>query len=272
MKLSVITPTHNRMLLLEQLLQSLEQQTYLDFEVVIAVDGSSDGTLTMLEAYKRRQTLQLEILVLQQGGQARARNTAIRHATGEILVFADDDLIFADDVLARHAAFHEVFQQSIAIAAVQYPNGKIEFPKNPHWVNFTGMNTSLPRQAALEQHGFDESLSGYGGEDLEFALRLEKAGLKIRRLPDTLAFHSGEHTRNPAKAHSAGYQAVKIAIKYGDAVALQLGVHPSLLLAKRTVLNPLGDAILGTRADYAFERAYLEGARVAWKELKNQID
>jgi glycosyltransferase involved in cell wall biosynthesis len=266
MQISVITPTHNRMALLEKLLGSLEQQTYTDFEVIVAVDGSTDGTLTLLEMIKRRATLRLEVLVLPQGGQARARNAAMKAAHGEILVFADDDLTFAPDALARHAAFHQIFKQSIAIGAVQYPNGKIDFPKNPSWINFTGMNTSLPKSAALEQHGFDESLSGYGGEDLEFALRLEKTGLKLRRLADTLAFHAGEQIRNPEKAHSAGYQAVKIAQKYGDAVAMQLGVHPSLLAAKRLLLNPVGDVLLKSVTDYAFERAYFNGARAAWKE------
>lgn len=270
MQISVITPTHNRMALLEKLLNSLEQQTYTDFEVVIAVDGSTDGTLTLLEVIKRRAKLKLEVLVLPQGGQARARNAAIKAASGETLLFADDDLTFAPDVLARHAAFHQVFKQSMAIGAVQYPNGKIDFPNNPSWINFTGMNTSLPKKAALEQNGFDENLSGYGGEDLEFALRLEKSGLKIRRLADTLAFHAGEQIRNPKKAHSAGYQAVKIAQKYGDTVAMQLGVHPSLLAAKQLLLNPIGDVLLKSITDYAFERAYLNGAREAWKEIRNQ--
>ncbi len=265
-KLSVIIPTHNRMVLLEQLLNSLEVQTYSDFEVVVAVDESTDGTLTMLEAIKRRSQMKLEFLVLQQGGQAKARNAAIEVATGEILVFADDDLTFAPDVLARHAAFHQVFKNSIAIGAVQYPSGKTDFPNNPSWLNFTGMNTSLPRQAAIEQAGFDQTFLGYGGEDLEFALRLEQAGLKIRRLPDTLAIHAGEQIRNPEKAYSAGYQAVKITKKHGNVVAMQLGVHPSLLLAKRLLLNPIGDVVLKSLSDYAFERAYLDGARAAWKE------
>ncbi|MEY4530611.1 MAG: hypothetical protein RLZZ156_1332, partial [Deinococcota bacterium] len=140
----------------------------------------------------------------------------------------------------------------------------------PSWINITGMNTSLPKNAALEQNGFDESLSGYGGEDLEFALRLEKAGLKLRRLANTLAFHAGEQIRNPKKAYSAGFQAVQIAQKYGDVVAMQLGVHPSLLAAKRLFLNPVGDVLLKAVSDYTFERAYLNGARAAWKEIQQQ--
>ena len=264
MKLSVITPTHNRMALLEQLLQSLEAQTYTDFEVLVAVDGSTDGTVTLLEAIKRRGNLQLGVLVLPQGGQATARNAAMQKASGDVLIFADDDLTFAPDVLARHAAFHQIFKNSIAVAAVQYPNKSIDFPNNPSWINFTGMNTSLPRVAALENNGFDQSLSSYGGEDLEFALRLEKKGLKIRRLPDALAFHVGDKIRDAQKGYSAGFQAVQIAKKHGDSVAMQLGVHPSLLAAKRLVLNPIGDFLLQSRADYAFERAYLNGARDAW--------
>jgi glycosyltransferase involved in cell wall biosynthesis len=268
MKLSVITPTHNRMGLLEGLLKSLEAQTYTDFEVVVAVDGSSDGTLTLLEAYKRRARFELEVLVLPQGGQAKARNRAIKQSKGDVLVFADDDLTLMPDVLARHAALHQVFPNTIAIAPVQYPNNEIDFPRQPSWVNFTGMNTSLPRQAALQVGGFDEQFSGYGGEDLEFALRLSKKGLSLRRLPDALALHHGTRHRNPEKGYSAGFQAVRIAQKHGGGVAMQLGVHPNLLTAKRLAFNPLGRVLLGSRADYAFEEAYFHGARDAWQKIK----
>ncbi len=269
MKLSVITPTHNRMLLLEQLLQSLEQQTYLDFEVVIAVDGSSDGTLTMLEAYKRRQTLQLEVVILNGVGRAAARNAAIARAKEAILVFADDDLTLEPEVLARHVAFHQLFKDGIAVGAVRFPDGVVRFSTRPDWMNFSGCNCSVAREAIVQLGGFNESLTQYGGEDLELGYRLLQAGQQFKALAQAEVFHHGARVPGVEKAHAAGYNAVYIAQKLGGSVALQLGVHPSLLLAKRTILNPLGDAILGTRADYAFERAYLDGARAAWKELKN---
>jgi glycosyltransferase involved in cell wall biosynthesis len=269
MLLSVIIPTHNRMNLLEKCMAALELQTWKEFEVVVTVDGSTDGTLALLEAVNHRQPFPLTVLSHSQAGRSAARNAAMKAATGEILLLCDDDLQLEPETLARHHAFHEVFKNAVALAAVRFPDGVTRFPTRPGWMNFSGCNASLPRLAALEVGLFDESLGGYGGEDLEFGLRLEQYGLKFKALADAGAYHDGTRVPNPEKAYSAGRQAVQIAHKYGTAVALQLGVHETLLTAKRAVLNPIGDAILGKDPNYAFERAYLKGARDGWKEFEN---
>ena len=270
MLLSVIIPTFNRMALLEKCLSALEAQTWREFEVVVAVDGSTDGTLALLEAVKHRQPFPLTVLSNPQAGRSAARNAAMRAASGEILLLCDDDLQLESETLARHHAFHEVFKNCVAIAAVRFPDGITRFPTRPGWMNFSGCNASLPRTAAITVGLFDESLGGYGGEDLEFGLRLEQHGLKFKALADAGAYHDGTRVPNPEKAYSAGRQAVQIAHKYGAGVALQLGVHETLLTAKRAVLNPIGDFILGKDSNYAFERAYLKGARDAWKALETQ--
>ncbi len=267
MLLSVIIPTHNRMPLLEKCLNALELQTWREFEVVVAVDGSTDGTLALLEAVKHRNPFAITVLSNPQAGRSSARNAAMKAARGEILVMCDDDLQLEPQTLAQHHAFHEVFKNCIAIAAVRFPDNVTRFPARPGWMNFSGCNASLPRSAALEVGLFDESLGGYGGEDLEFGLRLEQHGLKFKALADAGAYHDGLRIPKPEKAYSAGYQAVQIAHKYGTGVALQLGVDKTLLTAKRVVLNPVGDFILGKDNNYAFERAYLKGARDAWSAL-----
>jgi hypothetical protein len=52
-------------------------------------------------------------------------------------------------------------------------------------------------------------------------------------------------------------------------VAMHLGVHPTMLAAKRVVLNPVGDLLFRAAEDYAFERAYLEGARAGWEAVES---
>lgn len=268
MKLSVITPTHNRMGLLEGLLASLETQTYSDFEVLVAVDGSTDGTLALLEAYKRRGRLQLVIQVLGGVGRGAARNAAIASASGEVLVFLDDDLSLPPEVLARHAAFHQVLTKSVAVGAVRFPDGVVRFPKQPNWMNFSGCNVSVSQAAIVGLDGFDLSFAEYGGEDLELGYRLYQSGLRFKVLQNAEVFHNGARVPDPKKGYSAGFEAVRIAQKHGGNVALQLGVHPNLLTAKRVAFNPLGRALLGSRADFAFEEAYFRGARDAWKSTK----
>ena len=267
-KISVIVPTHNRRALLEGCLSALTAQTLDHFEVIVAVDGSSDGTLALLESLKRRSAYPLEVIALAHGGRSKARNAALQMARGAVLVFCDDDLTLERETLARHAAFHDVFKNSVAIGAVRYTDGALEFPSRPSWVNLTGMNSSVPRAAALSVGGFDEALLGWGGEDLEFGIRLAAAGLKFKRLEGASATHHAPRVRDPRKARSAGYQAVMIAKKHGARVAVQLGVSQTMLSAKGLYLNPVGDLLLRGAADYAFERAYLEGARAAWRELE----
>lgn len=267
-QISVIVPTHHRRALLEGCLTALTAQSFTDFEVIVAVDGSTDGTVALLESIKRRSSYQLEVLALAHGGRSRARNAALQIARGAVLVFCDDDVTFERETLARHAAFHQVFKNSVAIGAVRHTDGTLEFPAAPGWVNLTGMNSSVPRNAALAVGGFDEALHGWGGEDLEFGIRLAAAGLKFKRLEGTPATHHAPSVRDPHKARSAGYQAVMIARKHGARVAVQLGVDRRMLSAKALYLNRVGDLLLRGVSDYAFERAYLEGARAAWRELE----
>lgn len=266
--ISVIVPTHNRRALLEGCLVALSAQSFDDFEVIVAVDGSGDGTVALLESVKRRSAYPLEVLALAHGGRSRARNAALKAARGAVLLFCDDDVTFERETLARHAAFHEVFKDSVAIGGVRYTDGTLEFASRPSWVNLTGMNSSVPRVAALSVGGFDETLLSWGGEDLEFGIRLAAAGLKFKRLEGVPATHHAPRVRDPQKARSAGYQAVMIAKKHGARVALQLGVDQRILGAKGLYLNPVGDLLLRGTSDYAFERSYLEGARAAWRELE----
>ncbi|HEX2863108.1 MAG TPA: glycosyltransferase family A protein [Deinococcales bacterium] len=265
--LSVVTPTFNRLRLLSRCLDALAAQSEPDFEVVVAVDGSTDGTLALLTALAHAGSLNLKVLPLERGGQAAARNAAIRAATGSVLVFVDDDLLLAPDALARHRAFHEVFERSVAIGGVRYERGTVFAPPSPTWVDFTGMNSSLPKALAVEAGLFDASLSGYGGEDLEFALRLSKLGASFKALRGAWATHLGERVRDPDKGRSAGRQAVQVAARYGPAVAWRLGVHPTLLAAKRALYNPVTAALAGRSRGYAWERAYQEGALEAQAAL-----
>jgi glycosyltransferase involved in cell wall biosynthesis len=268
MKLSVLVPTFDRRADLERCLNALEAQTAPEFEVVVAVDGSTDGTLALLESIKRRFPQRLEVLSLAHGGRARARNVALERATGEVVLFCDDDVTLPPEAVARHAAFHDVFSDSVAVGAVRYTDGSLEFPARPGWVNLTGMNSSVPRTVALEVGGFDEQLKGWGGEDLEFGIRLQKAGLSFKRLEGEPAVHHAPRVRDAEKARSAGYQAVLIAKKHGGNVAVQLGVDQRILAVKGLYLNPVGDLLLRGASDYRFERAYLDGARAAWRELE----
>ena len=91
-RVSVVIPTHQRKESVERLVRCLERQTLPghEFEVVVSVDGSMDGTLEMLE--RTKWSLSLVVVSRTRGGRAAACNAGIRAARGELVVLLDDDM------------------------------------------------------------------------------------------------------------------------------------------------------------------------------------
>lgn len=84
---SVIIPSFNHAPYLRECVDSVLAQDHAKLQVIVVDDGSSDGSLQILQSYGERITL-----LQQQGGrQARARNLALRVARGELIAFLDSD-------------------------------------------------------------------------------------------------------------------------------------------------------------------------------------
>ena len=114
-ELSVVIPTYNRRDLLKDLLLSLSSQTLpIDkFEVVVVVDGSTDGTLEMLAEletpFSLRSVYQKNAglgSAIHSTGVSAARNRGVQHAQGPLVVFLDDDVAPSPSLLNEHANVH----------------------------------------------------------------------------------------------------------------------------------------------------------------------
>jgi len=92
---SVIIPTYNRAHMVGETIESVLQQTFQDFEVIVADDGSTDGTHQLLRTYGDR----IRYLFQQNRGAAAARNRAVEEAKGRYLAFCDDDDLWCPDHL-----------------------------------------------------------------------------------------------------------------------------------------------------------------------------
>jgi GT2 family glycosyltransferase len=99
--ISVIIPTYNKARFLELTLASYLHQKYKNFELVVVDDGSTDDTREVAQRYQ--SSLNVKYVHQPNRGRAAARNTAIREATGDIVVFSDDDRLVAPEFLAAHA-------------------------------------------------------------------------------------------------------------------------------------------------------------------------
>lgn len=210
--LSVVIPTYRRPALLRRCLTALDGQTVPreQFEVVVVDDGSRDQTADVLAAFEDRVRAFVQP---QNAGPAAARNTGIRAAYGEIVLFLDDDVAAAPDLLATHLELHRAagdpllgvlgrvdwdpalsvtpFMHWLDRSGLQfgYDTWLVEGPVEPPYAAFYTANVSVPRALLLDSGGFDERFPYAAFEDMELAFRLADRGFHLDYRPSARAFH-----------------------------------------------------------------------------------
>jgi len=93
---SIMMPAYNAEQYIVQAIESVLAQTYQDWELIIVNDGSTDHTPTLLLNYSDPR---IRIIHQSNGGEATARNTALRHMRGEFVAFLDADDAFLENHL-----------------------------------------------------------------------------------------------------------------------------------------------------------------------------
>lgn len=100
-KVSVIIPTYNCASMIAQCLDSVLNQTFKDFEVIVIDDGSTDDTERVIAPYKNRITYIRQV----NQGAAAARNRGIKEARGDYIAFLDSDDLWFPDKLEKQILF-----------------------------------------------------------------------------------------------------------------------------------------------------------------------
>ncbi len=100
MKISIITITYNRAHLIGQTIQSVLDQTYQNYELIIIDDGSTDNTNEVVATYINKAPEQIRYIKSQKLGiPSKLRNIGLKNATGEIISILDSDDIWLEDKL-----------------------------------------------------------------------------------------------------------------------------------------------------------------------------
>ncbi len=216
---SVIIPCYNRVDLVGQTLESVLNQQNIDpadLEVIAVDDGSTDGTLDLLQDLARRRGIR----VLQQSnrGPGAARNLGLQHASGKYATFLDsDDLWFPwtlrtyRDVIDAHSnpAFVSGLQNRFTNASqiLSAPNGELRveafadyYDSFDRWRWFGASSLVLRRDAVMAVGAFD---CGWGvSEDADLAMKLGVApGFVHITAPATFAYrvHGGNIMNNAGR-------------------------------------------------------------------------
>ncbi len=96
--ISIIMPVYNAAKFLSPMLDSVLNQSYRDFELILVNDGSTDHSSEICHEYASRFPA-VRVFDLENGGPSRARNFGVTQATGDFIWFMDSDDILADDAL-----------------------------------------------------------------------------------------------------------------------------------------------------------------------------
>jgi GT2 family glycosyltransferase len=257
-RLSVVIPTYGKRALLEQTLGSLETQTYPKelVEVVVVDDCSPDDTRTFLASANPPYTLRT-IRHATNRGRAAARNTGVAEATGDLVLFVDDDMRCDRELLAEHVKCHEEHPDSAvignALTAPEFGRSTAQSYLDGMGVHrlrqgaraparyFTTNNASVARKTLLDVGLFDEDFSVYGCEDTEIGFRLENiAGLTFWYCPSAVAYHIHHQTMEQLLAKR---------LEASRSFRVLLAKHPERAadLSLETLLPPSADDPLAMR-------------------------
>jgi glycosyltransferase involved in cell wall biosynthesis len=212
---TVIAPTFNRREIVLQTLRHLAAQDYPHsrFEVLL-VDNSSDDTPEMVEEFATTAPMAVRLLRSGERLPAVKRNEGLVAATGEYVVFINDDVWFAPDFLREHARSHERATRPVAVLGHVYQSPAM--PQTPFIARYRpfayheiaeradrtvtyryswSMNLSLPRAEMLENGlTFHEDWRHIGHEDVELGWRWTRSGREIVYNPRATGEHFHPHT------------------------------------------------------------------------------
>ena len=188
-KVSVIIPTYNRAHLVGRAIQSVLNQTYQDFEIIVVDDGSTDNTEEVVKSFYDKRIRYIRHKENKGGGAAR--NTGIKAAHGEYIAFQDSDDEWFPEKIEKQA---KIFENTPPEAGVVYSDmwriteNKKEYFHSPkimsenrikykqaldYGVMNIGIGTALIKKECFDKVGmFDEKLPRF--IDLELFIRLSK--------------------------------------------------------------------------------------------------
>lgn len=206
---SIVIPTHDRHASVTRTLAALSAQSYpLDaLEVVVVADGCTDGTAGVAS---ERWPLAVRVIEQAAQGPAAARNRGAAAATGDILIFLDDDIevspMFVDAHVRRHTEPDVVVigylppelqerRDFFAVMLRSWWEAMFERMRDPgHRFAYSDLlsgNVSMPHTLFTRVGGFNEALLCH--EDYELGFRLITAGAQLRFAEDAAGWHH-EHT------------------------------------------------------------------------------
>ena len=207
---SIIIPVRNQKDTLLATLNSLKSQIKKPrvFEIVICDDDSTDGTGDAVK--KLRFPIFFKYFINTPAlGRAANRDQGVARSVGKRMIFIDGDMIPDENFIA--GMIDDGDMDSVKLGRVLPPpdeklNGleKYLYSRGRYTYKddgavlpgrlFTSNNFCISRNNYAKIGGFDPKFTGWGGEDIDFGLRLEKSGIQLKNAPKAITYHHHKRT------------------------------------------------------------------------------
>ena len=237
MKYSFIIPVYNRPDEVDELLDSLTRQTLRDFEVVVVEDGSAIPCREVVSKYADRLTV--HYYNKENSGPGQTRNYGVERANGEYMLILDSDCILPEDYLEEveaelrakkadafggpdraHHSFTDV-QKAINYAMTSFfTTGGIRGGKKK-------LDKFYPRSFNMGiRKDVYQALGGFSkmrfGEDIDFSIRIFKAGYACRLFPEAWVWHKRRTDLKKffKQVHNSGIARINLYKKYPESLKL----------------------------------------------------
>ena len=206
---SCIIPVYNRAGEIKDLLNSLLSQSYTQFEVVIVEDGSTLRCEEVVAAFGH--DLSIRYFYQENTGQGFARNFGMQQAKGDFFVILNSDVLLPP-------TYFEALEKAIATRSLDAFGGPdaaaedfsplqkaMDFAMTSFWTT-GGIRGKLKDTAAYQARGFNmgvsravfDRLGGFvdpnRGEDIEWSLRIKKAGFRLELVSQAFVYHKRKNT------------------------------------------------------------------------------
>lgn len=215
---SIVVPTFRRPAALLAMLRRVSSLDYpKDRYEVIVVDDDGGGSSAQIAEDVKRQGVQITVGRQDHRGAASARNHGARVASGDLLLFVDDDILIEPDHLRRHRAARERHPQALISGAWRFaPNVAATLESTPfgryrlelersfraeatgcaladgcrEMAMLASTNLAVERERFWELGGFDERFPVAGAEDQDFSIRARAAGCVLLLDPTIRCLHN----------------------------------------------------------------------------------
>lgn len=271
---SVIIPYYKKRKYIERCLDSVVNQSYKSYEVILVDDGSQDDISELINS---KYGLSIQVISQQNAGVSAARNAGIEEAKFPYVAFLDSDDSWHSDYLLSMATIL-ANEQDVKIIGAHYTRNKEKVEANPLKLNyykfenyfkdairntmFTSSSSVIKTSFFKENSGFNSNLKN--GEDIDVWLRTVASGGNAFYITNTLVYYSDEDINQAtnSKADIATTLVGTINTLYAPLLEEGKNKDFSLFVSKYVYFNLY---------PYYFDKKYHDIAKVNLKKNRHSI-